>query len=181
MPFCFLVFVGETKEWIPEIAERAQLLKVNEGSVPGTDIGPMISPQAMQRAYELVQSGVDEGATLLLDGRGVEVEGYPNGNWMGPTLLSDVTTDMKCYTEEIFGPVLVCLEADTVEDAVEIINENPYGNGTAIFTQNGATARKFQEALASRSDDGAYLDAYPKMHFPGPVRPSSFLASVHTL
>lgn len=141
------VFVGETKEWIPEIAERAQLLKVNEGSVPGTDIGPMISPQAMQRAYDLVQSGVDEGATLLLDGRGVEVEGYPNGNWMGPTLLSDVTTDMKCYTEEIFGPVLVCLEADTVEDAVEIINENPYGNGTAIFTQNGATARKFQDTV----------------------------------
>lgn len=75
------------------------------------------------------------------------MEGYPNGNWMGPTLLSDVTTDMKCYTEEIFGPVLVCLEADTVEDAVEIINENPYGNGTAIFTQNGATARKFQDTV----------------------------------
>ena len=92
-------------------------------------------------------TGVNEGAKLLLDGRGIKVPGYEKGNFVGPTILSSVTPDMKCYTEEIFGPVLVCLEADTLEEAVEIINKNPYGNGTAIFTNSGSAARKFQEEV----------------------------------
>ena len=103
----------------------------------------MISPEAMQRAYDLVESGVQQGATLLLDGRNVTVEGYPNGNWMGPTILDNVTTDMDCYKEEIFGPVLVCLEVDTVDEAIALVNKNRWGNGTAIFTNSGAAARKF--------------------------------------
>merc|ERR1712070_874623 len=104
------------------------------------DVGPMISPEAMQRAYDLVESGVQQGVTLLLDGRNVTVEGYPNGNWMGPTILDNVTTDMDCYKEEIFGPVLVCLEVDTVDEAIALVNKNRWGNGTATFTNSSAAA-----------------------------------------
>lgn len=137
------VFVGEAKNWIPDLAERARKLKVNAGHVPGTDLGPVISPLAKKRIHDLVQSGIKDGANCVLDGRDIKVSGYEKGNFVGPTILSDVRTDMKCYKEEIFGPVLVCLSVDTVDEAIELINKNPYGNGTAIFTTNGATARKF--------------------------------------
>jgi len=137
------VFVGEAKEWLPEIVERAKALKVNAGHEADADIGPVISPSAKARINKLVQSGIDEGAKCLLDGRDVTVPGYVNGNFVGPTVLADVKPNMKCYREEIFGPVLVALSVDTLDDAVELINNNPYGNGTAIFTNNGATARKF--------------------------------------
>lgn len=137
------IFVGDAKEWIPDLVERARKLKVNAGHEPGADLGPVISPQAKQRILDLVQSGIDEGAKIVLDGRGLKLEKYPNGNFVGPTILTDVKPNMKCYTEEIFGPVLVCLCVDTLDEAIETINKNPYGNGTAIFTTNGATARKF--------------------------------------
>jgi len=137
------IFVGEAQEWIPDLIGMAKELNINEGMVPGTDIGPMISPAALERAEGIIQQGVDQGATLLLDGRGVEVPGYPNGNWIGPTVLADVTPDMACYHEEIFAPVMTCQNADTLDDAIATINANRYGNGTALFTTNGAVARKF--------------------------------------
>ena len=84
------IFVGESKEWIPEFVERAKKLKVNAGNQPGADLGPLISPQAKDRVCELVQSGVDEGATIDLDGRDIKVDGYENGNFVGPTVISDV-------------------------------------------------------------------------------------------
>uniref|UniRef100_A0A8W8I840 Aldedh domain-containing protein n=1 Tax=Magallana gigas TaxID=29159 RepID=A0A8W8I840_MAGGI len=90
-----------------------------------------------------LQSGIDQGAKILLDGRDVKVPGYEKGNFVGPTILHYVKPEMKCYTEEIFGPVLVSMEVDTLDDAIKLINANPYGNGTAIFTTNGATARKY--------------------------------------
>uniref|UniRef100_V9KQ64 Methylmalonate-semialdehyde/malonate-semialdehyde dehydrogenase [acylating], mitochondrial n=1 Tax=Callorhinchus milii TaxID=7868 RepID=V9KQ64_CALMI len=137
------VLVGEAKKWLPQLVERANKLKVTAGDQAGSDIGPLISPKAKARVCELVQSGVEQGATLLLDGRNVQVKGYENGNFVGPTILSGVRPDMKCYTEEIFGPVLLVLEAETLDGAIDMINKNPYGNGTAIFTTNGATARKY--------------------------------------
>lgn len=137
------VFVGEAREWIPDLVKRAQTLKVNAGHVPGTDVGPVISPQSKQRIHNLIESGVKEGAKLVLDGRNIKVAGFEKGNFVGPTILTEVTPSMQCYREEIFGPVLICLSAETLDDAIEIINNNPYGNGTAIFTNNGATARKF--------------------------------------
>lgn len=137
------LFVGEAKEWIPDIIGMAQELVVNEGMQPGADIGPMISPEALTRAEDLIQSGVDQGATLLLDGRGASPEGYEGGNWLGPTLLADVTTDMDCYHEEIFAPVMTCQTVDDLDEAISVINANRYGNGTALFTNSGAAARKF--------------------------------------
>lgn len=138
------VFVGEAREWIPELVERAAKLKVNGGAEPDADLGPLISPESKQRVLSLIQSGIDAGAECLLDGRDVTVPGkYEKGNFVGPTILHQVDPSMKCYTEEIFGPVLVSMEVETLDDAIKVVNSNPYGNGTAIFTTNGATARKY--------------------------------------
>ncbi|KAL2756367.1 hypothetical protein ACRALDRAFT_1034341 [Sodiomyces alcalophilus JCM 7366] len=142
-----LVMVGETKEWLPELAEMAKQLKVDGGFEQGADLGPVISPHSKERIERIIQSAEDEGATILLDGRGYTPAKYPNGNWVGPTIISNVTPDMTCYREEIFGPVLVCLNVDTLDEAVELINKNEYGNGTAIFTRSGATAETFRRHI----------------------------------
>lgn len=137
------IFVGEAQNWIPDLVERAKKLKVNAGHEPGTDVGPVISPQAKQRILQLIDSGIKQGAKCPLDGRNVVVDKYPNGNFVGPTVLTDVKTSNDCYKEEIFGPVLSVMSADNLEEAIKIINSNPYGNGTAIFTTNGSHARQF--------------------------------------
>ncbi|KAJ0168510.1 Methylmalonate-semialdehyde dehydrogenase [acylating], mitochondrial [Colletotrichum tanaceti] len=147
MALSTLVLVGETKEWLPELAELAKNLKVDGGFEQGADLGPVISPHSKQRIESLIQSAEDEGATILLDGRGFKPAKYPNGNWIAPTIIADVKPNMKCYTEEIFGPVLVCLNVETLDEAIELINKNEYGNGTAIFTRSGATAEAFRRNI----------------------------------
>ncbi|KAJ5217195.1 Methylmalonate-semialdehyde dehydrogenase [Penicillium chermesinum] len=147
MALSTLVTVGETKEWLPELVERAKALNVNGGFEEGADLGPVISPESKKRIEDLIASAEAEGATILLDGRGYTPEKYPNGNFVGPTIITNVTPDMKCYKEEIFGPVLVCLHVDTLDDAIELINANEYGNGAAIFTRSGSTASRFQKDI----------------------------------
>ncbi|KAI8836358.1 Aldehyde/histidinol dehydrogenase [Chytridium lagenaria] len=147
MALSTVVLVGETKKWLPELVERAKELRVTSGFDEKADLGPMISPEAKARAEELIQSGVDEGAELLLDGRGCSPSGFEKGNFLGPTILAKVKPHMRCYTEEIFGPALICMEAETLDEAIDIINANPYGNGTAIFTNSGSVARKFQDEV----------------------------------
>jgi malonate-semialdehyde dehydrogenase (acetylating)/methylmalonate-semialdehyde dehydrogenase len=138
------VFVGDAENWISDLAEKAKKLKVGPGNDSTVDVGPVISPAAKARIEGLIESADKQGATLVLDGRSPEIAGFPNGNFVAPTIISDVKTSMDCYQQEIFGPALVILKADTLEEAIEIINANPYGNGTAIFTSSGAVARKFQ-------------------------------------
>jgi len=147
MALSTLVLIGETKEWMSELAERAKALNVNGGFEEGADLGPVISPQARERIEELINSAEKEGAEILLDGRGFRPEKYPNGNFVGPTLIANVKPHMKCYTEEIFGPVLVCINVETLDEAIDLINANEYGNGVAIFTQSGSTAGKFQREI----------------------------------
>jgi len=141
------VFVGETKNWIPDIIAKAKKLKVTEGMQPGADMGPLISPDAKKRVESLIATGVKEGAKLVLDGRGIKVPGYEKGNFVGPTIITDVKPNMTVYQEEIFGPVLICLTADSLDEAIKLINKNPYGNGTAIFTNSGAAARRYQHEI----------------------------------
>ncbi|KAJ9465495.1 putative methylmalonate-semialdehyde dehydrogenase [Diplonema papillatum] len=148
MALSVAVFVGKSQEWIDDVVRRASALKMGKGNDEGVDLGPMISPKAKQRAVDIIQSAADQGATIALDGREfVAPAGCENGNWLGPTVITNATSDMRCYTEEIFGPSLVCMNVDTLDDAIKTINANPYGNGTAIFTSNGAAARKFQHEV----------------------------------
>ncbi|RDA91754.1 hypothetical protein CP533_4774 [Ophiocordyceps camponoti-saundersi (nom. inval.)] len=147
MALSTLVMVGETKNWLPELADRARKLKVDGGFESGADLGPVISPQSKERIESVIESARSEGATVLLDGRGCRPPKYPDGNFVGPTIISDVKPSMRCYKEEIFGPVLVCLNVETLDDAVELINENEYGNGVAIFTRSGASAESFRRNI----------------------------------
>ena len=141
------VFVGAAREWIPELAERMAALRPGHWQDPDAAYGPLISPQARQRVLRLIAEGKAEGAECLLDGSQCQVEGYPNGNWLGPTLFRAVTPKMGLYREEIFGPVLACLEVDTLEEAIALVNANPYGNGTSLFTRSGGAARRYQHAV----------------------------------
>ncbi len=141
------VLVGEAQKWIADIVAKAKTLKVNAGVEKGTDLGPVVSKQAKQRILGLIEDGVREGARLELDGRGIKVAGYEQGNFIGPTIFSGVTPAMKVYTTEIFGPVMVIVGVNTLDDAIALVNANPFGNGTGIFTQSGAAARKFQSDI----------------------------------
>ncbi|MGZ5048026.1 MAG: CoA-acylating methylmalonate-semialdehyde dehydrogenase [Usitatibacter sp.] len=141
------VLVGEANKWIPDIVAKAKTLKVNVGTAAGTDIGPVISKQAKSRIEGLIEQGVKEGAKLELDGRNATVAGYDSGNFIAPTIFSGVKPTHKVYTEEIFGPVLVLVSVDTLDEAIDLVNRNPFGNGTGIFTQSGAAARKFQNEI----------------------------------
>lgn len=147
MALSTVVFVGDSKSWEDKLLERAKALKVNSGTEPDADLGPVISKEAKERICKLIQNGVDSGARLVLDGRNIVVPGYEHGNFIGPTILSDVTADMKCYKEEIFGPVLLCIQADSLDEAINIVNRNKYGNGASIFTSSGVDARKFQTEI----------------------------------
>jgi malonate-semialdehyde dehydrogenase (acetylating) / methylmalonate-semialdehyde dehydrogenase len=141
------VMVGETRAWLDDLVGVAAELEPNFGKVPTADLGPVVTAEAKARIERLIASAEEQGATILLDGRGYHVEEYPDGNFVGPTIIADVTPDMDCYKEEIFGPVMVLLNADTLDEAIAIVNANPFGNGTAIFTQSGASARKFQHEI----------------------------------
>ena len=139
-----VVLVGEAREWIKDIEAGARGMTVGPGTQREADLGPLVSPQAKERVERLITAGEKEGATLLVDGRGYTVEGYPDGNFVGPTLFADVTADMAIYREEIFGPVLCVVNVETLDDAIAFINANPNGNGTSIFTNSGWVARRFE-------------------------------------
>ncbi|KKW68906.1 methylmalonate-semialdehyde dehydrogenase [Lampropedia cohaerens] len=142
-----VILVGQAQQWVPELVAKARTLKVNAGTQPDTDLGPLISRAARERVEALIERGIAEGATLELDGRNPAVPGYENGNFVGPTIFSGVKPGMAIYDIEIFGPVLSLIGADTLDEAMALINANPNGNGTAIFTQSGAAARRFQEDI----------------------------------
>ncbi len=147
MALSVVILVGESQKWIPELVAKAKTLKVSGGTEKGTDVGPLISCAARDRVVGLIERGIADGATLELDGRNPSLPGYEKGNFVGPTIFSGVKPGMSIYDQEIFGPVLCLAAADTLDEAIEFINANPNGNGTAIFTQSGAAARKFQEEI----------------------------------
>jgi malonate-semialdehyde dehydrogenase (acetylating)/methylmalonate-semialdehyde dehydrogenase len=141
------VLVGEAQKWIPDFVSKAKTLKVNAGVEKGTDVGPVVSKSAKNRILGLVEEGIKAGAKLELDGRHIKVSGYEQGNFVGPTIFSGVTPNMSIYATEIFGPVMVIVGVNTLDEAIALTNNNPFGNGTAIFTQSGAAARKFQNEI----------------------------------
>ena len=141
-----LVLVGRAREQLPRLVEIASALPCGIGTGSGSSSWTSISPQARARVEELIGSAIAEGAACPLDGRGATVAGFPDGNWVAPTVLT-VTPSMRIYAEEVFGPVLQVLTVDTLEEAIALVNANPYGNGTAVFTRSGALARKFEHEI----------------------------------
>jgi len=147
MAISVIVFVGETISWATELAEKLKAIRPGAWDDPEAAFGPLISPAAKARVEGLIVQGINEGATCLVDGRGVEVTGFPDGNWVGPTLFTDVSTDMEIYQQEIFGPVVCCMNVDSLDDALTLVNSSPYGNGTSIFTRSGVSARRYQHEV----------------------------------
>ncbi|WP_346619414.1 CoA-acylating methylmalonate-semialdehyde dehydrogenase [Blastococcus montanus] len=130
-------------ELIDVLDRRSRAVRVGPGREPGSDMGPIVTEASKERIVSLITAGEKDGAKVVVDGRDLVVPGHENGFFVGPTLVDHVQPDMAVYREEIFGPVLSVLRADSVDDAIDLINANPYGNGTAVFTSHGGAARKF--------------------------------------
>ncbi|MBW0491231.1 hypothetical protein O181_030946 [Austropuccinia psidii MF-1] len=146
MALSVMIIVGESSKWVDKLVERAKKLKVGQGFDEETEIGPVISPQSKNRIHSILDTVEKEGGRILLDGRNIQVKNYPNGNWVGPTIIQGAP-GMSCYEQEIFGPVLTVINVATLDEAIELINQNQYGNGTAIFTKDGAAARRFEREV----------------------------------
>ena len=132
---------------IDKLKPRIAALKVGPGTDPEADMGPLVTAAAFERVNGYIDSGVEEGAELVVDGRGLKLQGYENGYFIGATLFDKVTTDMKIYKEEIFGPVLSVARARSYDEAAQWINDHEFGNGTAIFTRDGDAAREFAHKI----------------------------------
>jgi malonate-semialdehyde dehydrogenase (acetylating) / methylmalonate-semialdehyde dehydrogenase len=142
------VTVGSAGDTLMEFVERkARAVRVGSGRDSASEMGPVVTPQARDRIIDLIGRGESQGAKVAVDGRGLVVPGFEEGFFVGPTVMDHVTVDMDSYTNEIFGPVLSVLRAGTVKEAIDLINANPYGNGTAIFTNSGGAARQFTRGV----------------------------------
>ncbi len=148
MAISVVVTVGDAADkLLPRLLERIRALKIGPGMDSDSEMGPLITKEHRDRVASYVASGIEEGAEALTDGRDFSVPGHEDGFFFGATLLDHVTTNMTVYTDEIFGPVLSVVRVDTYQDAIGLINENRWGNGTAIFTNDGGAARKFQNEI----------------------------------
>ncbi len=132
---------------IAKLEPKVRALKVAPGTDPDAEMGPLVTKQHQEKVKGYIDAGVAEGAKLVVDGRGIKLQGYENGYFVGGTLFDNVTPDMKIYKEEIFGPVLSVVRAETYDQAAKMINEHEYGNGTAIFTRDGDAAREFAHQI----------------------------------
>jgi len=142
------VAVGSAGDRIVDaVTAKATAVKVGSGRDPESEMGPVITPESKARIVDLIGTGETQGGRLTTDGRDLVVPGLEKGFFVGPTVIDGVTTDMDVYQQEIFGPVLSVLRVETVDDAIAMINANPYGNGTAIFTSSGEAARRFQRGV----------------------------------
>ncbi len=147
MAISAVVAVGSiADDLVGKITTRIKTLMVGDGRA-GADMGPLITRAHLDKVTSYLDAGVHDGATLVIDGRRHAINGDPAGFWLGPTLFDDVTTEMKLYVDEIFGPVLSVIRVATYDDALALVNDNPYGNGAAIFTNDGGAARRFQDEV----------------------------------
>lgn len=169
------VIVGEQKTLIERIAVRSRNLTLGAWNNKEADLGPLISPQHFKRVLAAIDKGVAEGAQLVVDGRNVSVEGFPRGFFVGPTVFSNVRTDMTIYTDEIFGPVLCLVAVQSLDEAIALLNKQEFGNGAAIMTNDGAVARKFaREAPAGMIGINVPIPVPPAFHSFGGWKHSLF-------
>jgi malonate-semialdehyde dehydrogenase (acetylating)/methylmalonate-semialdehyde dehydrogenase len=148
MAVSVVVAVGEAGDPLCEaLAERARKVAVGPGDKPGIEMGPVITCAARDRIMGLIDRGVAEGAKIVVDGRKPRVPGHESGFFVGPTLFDHTTPEMAIYQQEIFGPVLVIVRSESLDDAIDLINHNPYANGAALFTRSGFAARRFEQQV----------------------------------
>ena len=148
MAISVAVFVGDSAERVlPLLVERTKALKVGDGMDPSVEMGPIVTQQARDRIEGCITAGVQEGAQLLVDGRGLVVAGREGGFFTGGTLFDHVTPEMRLYREEVFGPVLACVRVPDLGAAIELVNGHEFGNGVACFTQDGQVAREFSRRI----------------------------------
>ncbi|WP_372342003.1 CoA-acylating methylmalonate-semialdehyde dehydrogenase [Nocardia sp. CC227C] len=147
MAISALVAVGPVADdLVARITERAETIRTGDGT-RGTDMGPLVTQAHRDKVASYIDAGESAGATVVLDGRTVEADGAADGFWLGPTVLDHVTPEMSVYTDEIFGPVLSVLRVESYDEAMALLNANPYGNGTALFTNDGGAARRFHNEV----------------------------------
>ncbi len=143
-----VVAVGETGNLlVPKLKEKISKLKIGPWNDPDSDMGPLISKEHYNRVLGYIEKGISEKATIVEDGRNFKLQGYENGNFLGPTLFDNVTKEMSIYKEEIFGPVLSLMRVKNYEESVNLINDHEYGNGTSIYTADGSIARDFTSSI----------------------------------
>jgi malonate-semialdehyde dehydrogenase (acetylating)/methylmalonate-semialdehyde dehydrogenase len=148
MAISAVVAVGAAADpLVATLKKKAEAIKVGPGIVEGMDMGPLITREHRDKVAGYVDQGIKEGAKLVVDGRGLSVKGHENGFFLGTSLFDGVKPEMKIYRDEIFGPVLIVLRVDTLEQAITLVNANPYANGTAIFTESGGAARRFENEI----------------------------------
>ncbi len=148
MAISVVVTVGDAGDrLLPAVTARIAKLRTGPGMDPDSEMGPLVTPEHRDKVVGLIDQGVAEGAELVVDGRGYSPEGFEGGFYVAPTLFDRVQPEMEIYKHEIFGPVLSVMRVDHYQDAIDLINRNPYGNGTALFTNDGGAARKFQNEI----------------------------------
>jgi malonate-semialdehyde dehydrogenase (acetylating)/methylmalonate-semialdehyde dehydrogenase len=174
-----VVTVGDAHERLmPALVEATEKLAVGDGLDEGTAVGPVVSCSARDRIKEWIDKGVADGATIVVDGRGAD-GGNPDGAFVGPTILDDVSPDMDIAKEEVFGPVLTVLRADSLDDATAIVNNSRFGNGTSIFTENGAAVRRYRHDVEAGMVGVNIGVAAPVAFFPFSGWKDSFLGDLH--
>jgi malonate-semialdehyde dehydrogenase (acetylating)/methylmalonate-semialdehyde dehydrogenase len=148
MAISAVVAVGEIADpLVRALADRARRLSVGPSMAEGVEMGPLVTQAHRERVRRFIDAGAADGADLVVDGRGLTVPGHEAGFFLGATLFDRVTPEMTIYQQEIFGPVLVVLRVETLDEAIALVNRNPYGNGTAVFTRSGPAARRFEHEI----------------------------------
>ena len=148
MAISAVVAVGDAGDrLVPALAQKARALKIGPGTGENMDMGPLVTCAHRDKVQGYIHTGVSEGARLVVDGRGLKIPGCESGFFLGPTLFDHVKPEMTIYRDEIFGPVLVVVRVNTLDEAIALVNRNPYGNGTALFTNSGGAARRFEEQI----------------------------------
>ena len=175
-----VVTVGDAhKPFIESIVEAASSLSVGCGMVKGVEMGPVITADSRSRIEDAIARGMADGAKAVLDGRGVQVDGYGGGNFVGPTILDGVETGGYLSSTEVFGPVLGVTRVGTVDEAIGVIAQNPYGNASSIFTSSGASARKFRSEVPTGNVGVNIGVAAPMAYFPFSGWKDSFFGVMH--
>ena len=175
-----LIAVGDIYEPLKKaVLEAAKQLVVGNGLEEGVQMGPLASKQGMENVLSYIESGLKEGAELILDGRGIEVPNYPKGFFIGPTIFDKVKPDMKIAQEEIFGPVIPILHVDNLDQAIEIVHANRYGNASSVFTTSGAVAREYQYRVKAGNIGINIGVVAPIATFPFSGMKDSFMGDLH--